>query len=230
MQVKTKATRSLLYETARYVDVYKVYSSISEQRKLEPDERQEMKKYQKLADIFTPLLKLVSSEYCNSIAYDSLQIHGGAGFMKDFPIERIYRDARITSIYEGTSQLQVVAAIRGVSTNSYLQKIREMEEEKIKPELEYLRKMLIAMTSEYETAVKIVNEAEDQEYLDFHARRLVEMAGNIIIGYLLLQDTMRDEDFMNTAEIFIKLGIAGNREKADYIKNSEIKDLGIYKY
>jgi hypothetical protein len=230
MQVKTKATRSLLYETARYVDVYKVYSSISEQRKLEPDERQEMKKYQKLADIFTPLLKLVSSEYCNSIAYDSLQIHGGAGFMKDFPIERIYRDARITSIYEGTSQLQVVAAIKGVSTNSYLQKIREMEEEKIKPELEYLRKMLIAMTAEYETAVKNVNEAEDQEYLDFHARRLVEMAGNIIIGYLLIQDTMRDEDYMNTAEIFIKLGIAGNREKADYIKNSEIKDLGIYKY
>jgi hypothetical protein len=86
------------------------------------------------------------------------------------------------------------------------------------------------MTAEYDSAVKIVNEAEDQEYLDFHARRLVEMAGNIIIGYLLIQDTMRDEDFMNTAEIFIKLGIAGNREKADYIKNSEIKDLGIYKY
>ena len=230
MEVKTMAIRSLLYETSRFVDIYKAYSHVSESRKLEPEERKESKKYQRLADVFTPLLKLVSSEYCNQITYDSLQIHGGAGFMKDFPIERIYRDARITTIYEGTSQLQVVAAIRGVGTNAFLNRIKEYEAEKLDPELEYLRKILMDMTGEYEEMAKHVDEHEDREYEDFHARRLVEMAGNIIMGYLLLLDTMRDEEYRNAAEIFIKLALTENREKADYIRKSEIKDLGIFKY
>ncbi|MBE0655783.1 MAG: acyl-CoA dehydrogenase family protein [Bacteroidales bacterium] len=230
MEVKTKAIRTLLYETARYVDIYKAYNFLAEVRKLEPEERQEAKKYQRLADVFTPLLKLVSSEYCNSIAYDALQVHGGAGFMKDFPVERLYRDARITTIYEGTSQLQVVAAIRGVGTSAYLNRIREYEQEKLNPELEYLRRYLQDMTVEYEEMSGFVEAQKDSEYLDFHARRLVEMAGNIIIGYLLLLDTMRDEDHRNIAEIFIKTALSGNREKADYIRNSQVKDLGIFKY
>jgi alkylation response protein AidB-like acyl-CoA dehydrogenase len=230
MQTRIQAMRSLLYETARYVDMYKAYNIVAEERKLEADERQEMKKYQRLADVFTPLLKLVSSEYCNSIAYDALQIHGGAGFMKDFPIERIYRDARITSIYEGTSQLQVVAAIRGVSTGAYLSRIREFEELKVTPELEYLKRILREMTDEFEAAFRFVDEKGDNEYLDFHARRLVEMAGNIIMGHLLLRDTTVDEDYMNSAEMFIKMALSGNAEKAHFILNSELKDLGIYKY
>jgi hypothetical protein len=230
MEVKTMAIRSLLYETARFVDVYKAYAQVAEKRKLEPDERKDSKKYQRLADVYTPLLKLISSEYCNKITYDSLQVHGGAGFMKDFPIERIYRDARITSIYEGTSQLQVVAAIRGVGTNAYLNQIREYENQKIDPELEFLRKILIDMTAEYEEMFNLIEKTEDQEYLDFHARRLVEMAGNIIMGYLMLQDTIRDDDYRNAAEIFIKTAVTENKEKAAYIRDSEIKDLGIFKY
>ncbi len=230
MEVKNKAMRSLLYETARYIDIYKAYNYISEDRSLTPEERKEAKKYQRLADVFTPLLKLISSEYANTNAYDSLQIHGGAGFMKDFPIERIYRDARITSIYEGTSQLQVVASIKGVSAGAYLNRNEEFEEEKINPELEYLRKILQEMTAEYVTVVSFVNEKDDKEYLDFHSRRLVEMAGNIIIGYLLLLDTMRDDEYKVTAELFIKTGRSENVQKADYIKNSELKDLGIFKY
>ncbi|MFW5877638.1 MAG: acyl-CoA dehydrogenase family protein [bacterium] len=230
MEVKTMAIRSLLYETARFVDIYKAYSFISEKRKLDPEERKESKHYQRLADVFTPLLKLVSSEYSNQITYDALQIHGGAGFMKDFPIERIYRDARITTIYEGTSQLQVVAAIRGVGTNAYLNRIKEYEGQKIDPELEFLRKILIDMTGQYEELTKFVNEKDDKEYLDFHARRLVEMAGNIIMGYLLLNDTMRDEEYRNAAEMFIKIAATDNKGKAEYIRNSEIKDLGIFKY
>jgi alkylation response protein AidB-like acyl-CoA dehydrogenase len=230
MEVNIRAMRSLLYETARYVDMYKGYAFLSEIRKLENEERQEQKRYQKLADVFTPLLKLVSSEYSNQIAYDALQVHGGAGFMKDFPVERLYRDARITSIYEGTSQLQVVAAIRGVSTGTYLARIREFEEVKLNPELEYLRKILITMTAEYEATVAFVTAKEDAEYLDFHARRLVEMAGNIIISYLLLHDTMRNEEYRNSAEIFIKNGFSANKQKMQYIQNSDLKDLGIYKY
>jgi hypothetical protein len=228
MKVKTQAIRALLYETARMVDVYKAYNIVAEERKLEPEERNDQKKYMKLADVYTPLLKLFSSEGCNTVAYDSIQVHGGTGFMKDFPIERIYRDARITSIYEGTSQLQVVAAIRGVTTGVYLGQIREYEATHIDPELEYLRRFLISMTEEYEKTVKKVTEVGDNEYLDFHARRLVEMAGNILIGYILIIDTMRSQDYRQSAEIFIKQAYAENKQRAEYINHSELKDLGLF--
>jgi alkylation response protein AidB-like acyl-CoA dehydrogenase len=230
MEIRIKAMRSLLYETSRYVDIYKAYTFLSENRKLESEERQEFKRYSRMADIFTPLLKLVSSEYSNSIAYDALQVHGGAGFMKDFPVERLYRDARITSIYEGTSQLQVVAAVRGVGTGGFLNWIKEQEVVNYKPELEYLKKPLMELTNDYEKMVNFVNEKQDNEFMDFHARRLVEMAGNIIMGYLLLNDTTRDEDFQNSTELFIKMAAAQNSERKDYILKSDMKDLGIYKY
>ncbi len=229
MEAKTKAIRSLLYEASRFIDIYKAYEEISTHRKLTPEEREELKHYQKLADIFTPLLKLISSEYSNQIAYDSLQIHAGSGFMKDYPIERIYRDARITSIYEGTSQLQVVAAIRGVTTGGYLKQIRVYEKEEIAPEYEYFRSQLMAMTNEYEETVAKVTAENSNEYIDFHARRMVEMAGNIILSYLLLLDTQRDAKYKNNAFVFLKIAQAENKEKAAYIKNFEMKDLGIFK-
>ncbi|HAW51076.1 MAG TPA: acyl-CoA dehydrogenase [Flavobacteriales bacterium] len=229
MRVRIAAERSLLYETARMVDLYKVYLEIGEERTLTPEERQEMKVNQRYADVFTPLLKLTASEVCNSVAYDGLQIHGGAGFMKDFPIERIYRDARITSIYEGTSQLQVLAAMKGVTTGSYLNRIHEYETMVIDPELEHLKKKLAEMTSVYEKAVENVQGKEDQEFLDFHARRLVEMAGNIIMGHLLILDAQRDKGFKYLAELFVKMGISENNERMSYIKESELRDLGTYR-
>jgi 3-(methylthio)propanoyl-CoA dehydrogenase len=231
MEVKIMAQRTLLYETARFVDIYKNYNAISEERKLEPEERNEQKKYQRLADVFTPLLKLISSEYSNQIAYDSLQVHGGAGFMKDFPIERIYRDARITSIYEGTSQLQVVAAIRGVTSGAYLNHIREAYQSvTYAPEMEYLKTWLTEMTDEFEKSTAHVAAAGSSELMDFHARRLVEMAGNIIMGYLLLNDSMRDHSYLTGASIFINSAKAWNRERAVYINSFDIKDLGSYKF
>ena len=229
MKAKLDASRTLLYETSRYVDIYKTYMHISEERKLEPEERREMKRYQKMADFFTPLLKGITSEYSNQLAYDAVQIHGGSGFMKDYPVERIYRDARITSIYEGTTQLQVVAAIRGVTTAGYLDRIREFEASELKPELHAYRRALIGMTDEYERAAKVVIDVKDNEYLDFHARRLVEMAGNIIMGYLLVFDTQRDDKYRISADIVIKRGKADNHAKAGFIFNSSIDDLGFYK-
>lgn len=230
MRVDVQAIRSLLYETSRFVDMYKNYQHVSEARKLEKEERQEMKTYQRLSDIFTPLLKFYSSEYCNRIAYDALQIHGGAGYMKDFPVERIYRDARITTIYEGTSQLQVVAAIRGVTTKAYLKKIREYQEMDYAPEVEYVVRRLTTMTDEYEKVLDMILEVGDTEYTDFHARRLVEMTGNIVMSYLLLQDGMRDDKFVESAELFSRKAEAENRENATFIEQFQLKDLGVYKY
>ena len=229
MKVKLFAIRTLLYETSRYVDLYKTYQKVSEERSLEQEEGKEMKKYQKLADSFTPLLKMTSSEYCNQIAYDAIQVHGGTGYMKDFPVERLFRDARITSIYEGTTQLQVVAAIKGVTTDVFLARIKEFEKESLRPELVFLRKRLIKMTDEYEQTSQNVIEMKDEELLDFHARRLVEMAGNIIMGYLLVLDAMRDEEYQNIAEVFIKRAEANNKEKVYYIDRTENRDLGIIK-
>lgn len=235
MKARLQASRALLYETTRFVDVYKSYFHIEKERKLEPEERADMKKYQKLADAYTPLLKLFSSEYSNSVAYDSLQIHAGSGFMKDYPIERIYRDARITTIYEGTSQLQVVAAIRGVTTGALLAQMHEYETSKPVPELTEQYNTLVTMRELYEGAVKTVHEAsagENAEVLDFHARRLVEMGGYIVMGHLLLQQASHKEageNYRISAIAFIKEGQAKCVAHLDYIRNFNPEQLGYFK-
>lgn len=208
MKAKLDASRSLLYETTRFVDVYKIYEDIARERSLTPEERQEMKKYQRLADAFTPMAKGMGSEFCNQNAYDAVQVHGGSGFMKDYACERIYRDARITSIYEGTTQLQVVAAIRHVTTGTYLNQINAYAAEEYAPETSELKERLVKMTALYEEALKTVVDNKDTEYTDFHARRLVEMAGHIIMGYLLLGDTTRNEKFLKSANVYVNFGEA----------------------
>ena len=224
MKAKLQASRAILYETTRFVDIYKSYGFIAETRKLTPEERQEMKKYQRYADMFTPVLKMMSSEYCNQNAYDAIQIHGGSGYMKEYPVERIYRDARITTIYEGTSQLQTVAAIRYVTTGAYLAKIREYEAEETAPEFATLRKTLVDMAAQYEQACALVH-GHDTSYVDFHARRLVEMAGHIIMGWLLVLDAQRCSDFTKSARVFIGKARAWNQERYDYIAGFTEDDM-----
>lgn len=229
MRAKTDASRAMLYETARFVDVYKALEDISRERKLEPEERQEMKKYAKLADAFTPMGKGMTSEYANQNTYDAIQIHGGSGFMKDYACERLYRDARITNIYEGTTQLQVVAAIRHVTTGTYLNQIREYEAIEYKPELEVLRQRLIDMTAKYEEITKMVVDTKDNELIDFHARRLVESAAHCIFGYLLLQDANKDESFRRSAEIYVTYGESEVNKHYAYIQNFDCASLGYFK-
>jgi len=229
MKVKTDAMRTLLYETARYADLAKAYSHVAKERKLEPEERQEAKMYQKLADMATPFLKLYSSEGCNQIAYDAIQVFGGTGYMKDFPIERIYRDARITTIYEGTSQLQVVAAIRFIGNGTFLAAMKERHELPVKPELQYLKDILAKMTDQFAKTVEKVNEFNDPEYFDFHARRLVEMAAHIFIGYLLLYDANRSENYVKSADIFIRDARAKNVGFVSFINNCHPKDVNDFK-
>lgn len=229
MKAKLDASRSLLYETTRFVDMYKIYEDIARERMLTPDERKEMKHYQKLADAFTPMAKGMGSEFCNQNAYDAVQIHGGSGFMKDYACERIYRDARITSIYEGTTQLQVVAAIRHVTTGTYLNQIREYEAISYPEVVEKEKSRLIEMTRLYEEAVNKVTESKNTEFIDFHARRLVEMAGYIILSYLLFSDTARDERFATSAQVFLAMGEAKVVEHSKFIKMSTEDSLGIYR-
>lgn len=240
MKAKLDATRCLLYETSRYVDMYKAYEDIARERSLTADERKEMKLYNKLADACTPLAKGLSSEYCNQNAYDAIQIHGGSGFMKDYACERVYRDARITSIYEGTTQLQVVAAIRHVLTGTYAQLVEGYKAMTVVPELEAQVKILDEMFAKYQKAVDHVKEVNEAEYTDFMARRLVEMAGDCVMGWLLVTDASRSlgsadadvaaaaADLARSAKVYVNLAAADVERASSFIASVAPADLAAY--
>ena len=230
MKAKLDASRSLLYECSRFVDMYKIYEDIARERSLTPDERAEMKHYSKLADALTPLAKGLGSEYCNQNAYDCIQIHGGSGFMKDYACERIYRDARITSIYEGTTQLQVVAAIRHVTTGTYSDLIDTYAQIEYPETIAPLAEILKGLTEQYKGAIAKVTEANNPAYLDFMARRLVEMAGNIIMAYLLLQDAKANESFLRTATVYTKMAQAEVARHSEFINNFNPEQLCNYTF
>ncbi len=229
IKAKLDASRTLLYECTRFVDMYKSLEAISRERTLAPEERKTMKAYNRLADAFTPLAKGMTSEFCNQNAYDCVQIHGGSGFMRDYACERIYRDARITSIYEGTTQLQVVAAIRHVTTGTYLNQIKEYAAREYSEAVAPMRAKLEAMTSLYEETFAKVQAVEDPEYITFHARRLVEMLGHIIMGYLLIGDASNEPDlFMDSAKVYVNMGEAEVARHARFIGSFNPADQAAY--
>lgn len=229
MRARADATRAMLYETARYVDIYKALDDIARERKLTPEERKEQKHYAKLADAFTPMGKGMSTEFANRNTYDAIQVHGGSGFMKDYTCERLYRDARITNIYEGTTQLQVVAAIRHVTTGTYLARLREYEAETYRPELSDLHAQLREMTDTYEGFVTRVTEPKDAELLDFMARRLVEAATHCVFGYLLLQSANTDDSFTPSARVYVRYGAAEIAQIRSFIEGFRPESLSDYK-
>ena len=227
MKAKLQASRAILYETTRFVDIYKSYEAILKERKLTPEERAEYKKYSKYADMFTPVLKMMASEYCNQNAYDAIQVHGGSGYMKEYPVERLYRDARITTIYEGTSQLQTVAAIRYVTNGSYLGRIKEYEEMEIAPKFEPLKAKLIAMREQYEQACEYMN-GKDNAFVDFNARKLVEMAAHIIMSWILILEASVNSSMEKSAKIYTNRSQAWNMDRFTFITNSVAEDLEEY--
>ncbi len=231
MKAKLDASRCLLYETARHVDVYKALEDISKERKLEPEERAEMKKYNKLANALTPLAKGLGSEYCNQNAYDCIQIHGGSGFMKDYACERVYRDARITSIYEGTTQLQVVAAIGNVTTGVYNTLMEGYAAMPVSEELMPLKNVIEEMVKTYNDSVAKINEINDPDYTSFNARRLVEMAGDIIMSYLLITDATRynSESLAKSAHVYVNMAKAEVEKHSSFIASFDPSQVAFYK-
>lgn len=230
MRAKTDAIRTLLYETARQVDMYKSLDAISRERKLAVEEKQLLKAHLRLADALTPMLKLFASEYANQITYDCIQVHGGSGFMKDYACERMYRDARILTIYEGTSQLQVVAAIKGVTSGIYAARIKEYEAVEVSGELATMRQELIKMRERYESILEKAKElGTASEAFDFVSRRLVEMAGYLIMTNLLVNDAARNDIFTRSARIMTALSKSEIEKAAVYIDNFNPDILEDYK-
>ena len=230
MKAKLDAGRALLYQTSRYVDIYKALDDIARERKLTPEERAEQKKYAKLADAFTPLAKGMNSEYCNQNAYDCIQIHGGSGFMLEYACQRIYRDARITSIYEGTTQLQTVAAIRYVTNGSYLATLKDYELLPTLPEYEGYMNRIKEMTNKFAACTNAVKEMNDQETLDFLARRLYEMAAVNVMCHLLLQDATKAPDmFAKSLEVYVNYAESEVEKHFNFIRKFNAEKLANYR-
>lgn len=226
IKAKLDAGRSILYQTARYVDIYKALEDISRECKLTPEERAELKKYSRLADAFTPLAKGMNSEYANQNTYDAIQVHGGSGFIMEYKCQRLYRDARIFSIYEGTTQLQVVAAIRYITNGTYLGIIKEMLEKEVSEDLKPLKARVVEMVKLYEQALDYVKQAQDQEVQDFLARRLYNMTGDIVMSLLILEDATRSAElFSKSANVYVRMAQADVTAEHVYIMNFVKEDL-----
>ena len=198
MRARTDGARSLMYETARYVDLAAASKPASS-----------------IADILTPLVKLNASEFANQCAYDCIQVHGGSGFMKEYACERLYRDARILSIYEGTSQLQVVAAMKGIANGAYLKQIESYEARvaealAAEPEAEkqHCFDVLRKATGSYKKLYDLATvDGTTSERFEHATRALTEVLGNIIMGFLLLLDSLRDARFLKSCQYFVKESI-----------------------
>lgn len=226
MKAKLDAGRSILYQTARYVDIYKALEDIARDRTLTPEERKEMKLYSRLADAFTPLAKGMNSEYANQNAYDAISVHGGSGFIMEYKCQRLFRDARIFSIYEGTTQLQVVAAVRYVTNGTYLGIIKEMLEKEVAPEFQALKERVAKMVEKYEDAINYVKTAGNNDLHDFLARRLYEMTAEIIMSLLILDDATRaPELFAKSANVYVRYAEGTVAGHYAYIKEFKAEDL-----
>ena len=230
MKAKLDAGRSLLYQTARYVDIYKALEDIERDRKLTPEEKQELKKYQRLADAFTPMAKGMNSEYANQNAYDAISIHGGSGFIMEYKSQRLFRDARIFSIYEGTTQLQVVAAIRYITNGTMLNNIKDMAAAEVSEALQPLKARVEKLIPVYEAALNRVKDLNNQDAHDFLARRLYDMTCEIVMSLLILDDATRaPELFTKSANVYVRMTEEDVLGKAAYIQNFQIEDLASFR-
>ncbi|MDO4195324.1 MAG: Acyl-CoA dehydrogenase C-terminal domain-containing protein [Prevotellaceae bacterium] len=230
IKAKLDAGRSLLYATSRYVDVYKALEDIARERKLTPEERAECKEFSRLADAFTPLAKGINSEYANQNTYDCIQVHGGSGFMLEYACQRLYRDARITSIYEGTTQLQTVAAIRYITNGFYSSVIAQMEQEETAPEFAALREQAKAMAEKFNECVAYVNAAENDEFKDFCSRHLYEMCASTVMTNLIVSDaTKAPELFAKSARVYTRFAMAEVEKHYNFIKSATSEDLADYR-
>ena len=207
MKCKLTAARALLYETTRIVDLRNAYTHIVEHGEPTAEQRQLKKYYERVAAQLTPMCKALCTESANQIAYDTIQIHGGTGYMRDFNTERYYRDARITNIYEGTTQLQVVAAIGGVVQRHLDTRISEVAAEVTEEKFAPLKAKLMELLEKQHEAVKFVASLKNPAYHDMMARSLVEMETVIFVGLLLLRDATKCADRAAVAERYVLNGI-----------------------
>ncbi len=229
MRVRLESDRTLLYSTSQWVDLRDRLEEKIEKLKAEgkdtAETRARFKEASKISDLLTPMTKYFLTENANKITYDALQIHGGTGYMREFNVERLARDARITNIYEGTTQLQVVAAIGGVINDILKRFFEEHKAKQYKGVLEHLADHLKEMRELFLESLKYVEDKDDKYFQDVAARELVEMYGYTYVGYLLLDEAEKNTRKVFIAKRYILDALATCRKHAAAIRNDEFSDL-----
>ncbi len=230
MKVNIEAARTLLYETSRIVDIKEgIEEKIENNPETKSDLNNDLKKFTRYSAIFTPIIKGYASEMANKICYDAIQIHAGVGFTCEFNVERLYRDARITSIYEGTTQLQVVAAIGGIMGGGISARLDEYEDmydfQQVADPFNSARKL-----REYlEAAVDYIKEKSDPAYQEYHSCRVVEIATETLIGYLLCIDALKSERKKKVAGLFISKALHRIKSRLDAILSGDSDLIDFHK-
>ena len=229
MRTLLEANRALLYEAARSVDKKEVLEMQIEKKKEAGESVQEenfrLKQLVKETNLLTPMCKLVLTESANKITYDALQIHGGTGYMKEFKIERLARDARITNIYEGTSQLQIVAAIGGVINDVLGYRFDEKEKKEYKGGVDPLRFHLIEIREILKDCLKYVTDKKDPAFQDVAGKDLLELYTYLVVGYLLLDQAELEPQKVFAANRYILYSLANARKNAESIKDGLFNDI-----
>ena len=218
MKVSIEAARSLVYETSRIVDIKEgIEDRIEKYPDRAADLKDDLKRYTRLAALFTPLAKSLAAEMANKVCYDAIQIHGGVGFTKEFDVERHYRDARITNIYEGTTQLQALAAMGGIVAGVVSERLSDYEESNDFSAIIDIFQMAQKMRSHLEMAISYIKEKGDPVYQEFHTTRLVNMTTDVINAYLLCQDALHTKRKKTVAQFFINKATLRVKSTLDYI-------------
>jgi hypothetical protein len=208
MQVSIEAGRSLLYETSRMVDIKEGLEELAERDPEQAKSHKEaLKRFTRYSSLFTPLVKAYTSEVVNDICDMAIQVHGGTGYTKDFPVERLYRDARITNIYEGTTQLQVVAAIGGIMTGIIFDWMDGLEQDVVLSSLPNQLESAKQCRKALEETVAHMKERADTRFQEFHARRVVDMAAESSMAYLLVRDAMHADSKKILADLFLSRAV-----------------------
>ncbi len=229
MRVQLEISRSLLYSSSQLVDIKEKLEEKAEKMKAAGESTNDinlrLKDLTRRANLLTPITKYITTEIANKVAYDSIQIHGGTGYMKEFPVERFARDARITNIYEGTSQLQIVAAIGGV-INDILKEDFDLKAAKSYPVgLDRLNRMLIEIREIFYESLKYVIGKNDSIFQDVAAKDLVELYTYLHVGYLILEEAEEEPRKKFIANRYIVTSLANAKKNAESIKNELFNDL-----
>ena len=205
MRADLEATRTLLAETGRWVDLWKVHERALEEggSDADPAIRARHKQAQALSETLTPMVKYCATEMGNRVCYQAMQVHGGAGYMREFNIERLFRDVRITNIYEGTSQLQVVAAIGKILNRSLDPLLTEWQAAEYPADMATEKALLVELTGLLDRAVGELKAVPERDRVDYYAVDLVEMAIWVVCGWLMLRDTLAAEDKKPIARAYV---------------------------
>jgi hypothetical protein len=218
MKVAIEASRTLVYETSCIVDIKEgIEDRVEKHPERAADLKADLKRYTRFASLFTPLAKSLASEMCNKVTYDAIQIHAGVGFTKEFDVERHYRDARITNIYEGTTQLQALAALGGIIAGVVSERLSEYEENHDFSTIADLFQTAQKMRSHLEMAISYIKEKGETIYQEFHATRLVNMTTDVINAYLLCQNALQAKRKKAVAQLFITKANFRVKSTLDYI-------------